>query len=390
MIHEILEKSGISVGSVTSINAKIKDEELDTGLHVTNPSPIALNSFLKKMVDKKCEYAILEVTSHGLDQKRTAGIKFDIGVLTNIKHEHLDYHKTFQAYKQAKAKLFSDINTVVLNKDDKESFEFIKSITDSEVNIITYSLNSNSDYLIINIKTDRKMSFSIKEGNQNHKIETEFLGDFNALNLAAAIAVARNEGLDWDNITSAIKTIKSPLGRMEKIANDKSLNIYIDFAHTPDSLEKVLQFLKKKYPQGKLISVFGCASERDVLKRPMMGKISTQLAEVSIFTAEDPRSEDINKIINEMAAGVDKNLAIEGDLDSPEYKNTHLYYKFPQRGDAISFAINKVAQSGDTIVICGKGHEKSMAYYGIEYPWSDHKAIELALKGKSYKIAYEK
>lgn len=341
LIYHMLSKLGKKVGLITSISAKIGSKVYDTGFHVTNPDSLTLNKFLVDMVNVGCDYAVLEVSSHGIDQNRIAGIKFDVGVLTNIAPEHLDYHKTFENYKNTK-------------------MSFINSAKNK----------------VISPKITRLKLLN---------------GDFNNLNLEAALMAVQKLGIKREDALKTIKSFRLPEGRLMKVKNNLGLSIYIDFAHTPDSLQAVLSYLRKN-TKGNLIVVFGCAGERDPSKRTKMGEIAARLANFSIFTAEDPRSEDVDLIISTIAAGATKVLTAK-ELSPSVYKrndfnNTkkHLFFRVSERGEAISFAIRKLASRGDTVVLCGKGHETSMAYGGIEYPWSDKKAVELVLKGKVLEI----
>ena len=340
MIYHILTNTGNKSGLVSSIEAKIGNKSYDTGLHVTSPDPITLNKFLSKMVDEDCKYAVIEVSSHGIDQKRIAGINFEAGVLTNIAPEHLDYHKTFENYKETK-------------------LSFIKS----------------AKYQVIAPKATKLNILT---------------GEFNNLNVEAAIEAVKYCGVDRDRAIKTLRTFRLPEGRMMKVKNDNGVEIIIDFAHTPSSLEAVLKHLKKqKTKNQKLIAIFGCASERDDSKRPVMGEISAKLADISIFTAEDPRKENVEKIISEMFLGAlkVKNVSEVNTINYHttvygSYEKKHYILRIPERGEAISFAIQKIAKKGDIIAILGKGHERSMAYNGVEYPWSDKKAVEYALKEK--------
>lgn len=331
MIYHILNNMGKGVSMISTIT--------NSGLHVTTPSCIDLHKNLKEMVDEGIKYAVVEVSSHGIDQDRIAGVEFDIGVLTNIKPEHLDYHRTFKKYKKTKK-------------------DFINSAKEKVISP------------------------------KNTKINI-FPGKFNNLNAEAAILVAGKIGIKRRDALYALQSFKLPKGRLEEIKNNKGFRIFIDFAHTPDSLEQVLTYLKT-ITKGKLIAVFGCAGERDTKKRPLMGEISARLADVSIFTAEDPRSESVYEIIKEMVKGVQKNKAVNIKhkmLDNEKKKiilqngdKSNIYFIIPERGEAISFVIQNLGKKGDVIVILGKGHEKSMAYNGIEYPWSDLEAVKIALK----------
>lgn len=340
IIYHILQSSGIKTGLVSTVNAKIGKNEYDTGFHVTNPGPFQLQKLLKKMVGKNLKYAVLEVTSHGLDQSRNFGIKFDIGVLTNITHEHLDYHKTFENYVKAKAKLFQNSKICIINSD---YFKFFKKYINKNQKIILYNQKSLNSGLL-------------------DAVNSKFKESYNVLNSIAAILVAKEVGISDTEIIKAIKTFSGVEGRMQEIKNKLGIKIIVDFAHTPNALESLLKSLKKEKNKGtKLITVFGCAGERDIKKRPMMGEISTRLSDISIFTAEDPRHEDVNEIIRQMKKGV-KN------------KNAKIF-EIPDRLEAIKQAI-KMAKKGDIVVVCGKGHEKSMNFNGKEIPWSDEKAIK--------------
>ena len=352
LIYNILKESGKKVGMVSTINARIGKREIDTGFHVTNPDQILLQSLLSDMVKEACKYAVLEVTSHGLDQERVAGVNFDLGVLTNITHEHLDYHKTYENYLLAKAKLFKLSKTAILNEDDT-SYETLLKELKGKVKIIGYNSRSLSGKLL-------------------KAVNSRFPEKYNRLNAAAAIKTAQLLGIEQKYIIKAIESFPRLVGRMEEIKNNKNIKIIIDFAHTPNALENVLSTIKEKTPR-RLIVVFGSAGERDVNKRALMGAVAAKLAEISIITAEDPRSEGVNKIIAEIEKGIKSNSRVK-------------YYKIPERGEAIYFAINKIAEKGDTVVICGKGHERSMCYGSVEYPWSDQEAAKLALKGQVKKI----
>lgn len=369
LIYEILKESGKKVGLISSIAARIGNISLDTGFHVTNPEPLDLQNYLSQMVENGTRYVVLETTSHGIAQKRIAGIDYDIAVMTNITHEHLDYHKTFEAYRDTKLLLFLNAKATVLNKDD-ESYSYFKRKIKGK--IITYSISGHADVYASSISIKGElMDFDIHDARCQYRVVTKLIGDYNAQNILAAVCVAKLLRVSRKHVQNALAKADRPKGRLEKVPNRKGIDIYIDFAHTPNSLMRVLNLLKKR-TRGKLIAVFGCAGERDHKKRPMMAKIATETADSSIFTAEDPRSEDINDIFEDMLAGVTKKTAA--------------FVKVPERGEAIYYAINKCAKRGDTVVICGKAHEKSMAYNGVEYPWDDFRAVGLALSGKILKI----
>ena len=384
VLYHILNFTGKKVGLISSVAAKIGDKSYETGLHVTNPEPLMLQRFLKEMVDSGCEIGIVEVTSHGLEQDRVFGINFDYGILTNIAPEHLDYHKTLLNYKKAKLKLFLRSKVAILNKSDN-SYNFFTTRLSPEASSVSYGIGSGN-YSAENVRLGGQTAFDVVDGKTKHRIFTPLQGKYNVENIMAAIVCARLLGVNWQKITTALKYFPQIPGRLEEIPNNLGISIYIDFAHTPESLEAVLTYLRSK-TKNKLIAVFGCASERDVLKRPKMGKISTKLADVSVFTAEDSRYEPTSKIIDEIASGVKRGAVKEMKLsDNFEKANRPVFTRIPERGRAIYFAVQQAANKGDTVVICGKGVETSMAYKGIEYPWLDKKAVEYALKGKILEI----
>ncbi|KKQ67160.1 MAG: UDP-N-acetylmuramyl-tripeptide synthetase [Candidatus Daviesbacteria bacterium GW2011_GWA2_38_24] len=348
MIYQILKKSNKKVSMISTINAVIGKQVFDTGLHVTSPSSALLQKLIKQSVENGDEYLILEVTSHALDQFRTWGIKFDIGVITNVTHEHLDYHKTFDNYLNAKIKLLKNTKLAIINKDDK-NFEKIESSLNTK--IFEFSLEKDAD---LNL---RGLALNLK-----------ILGSYNFQNALAAAAVAINLGIDKETIKKALENFTSLSGRMEEIKNNKDIRVIVDFAHTPNALENALTTLRKE-TKGKLIAVFGAAAERDIAKRPVMGKIASRLADIVVLTDEDPRFEDSLKIINEIAAGcLTKGAKIDKSL-----------FKEPNRKKAIEFAIS-LANKGDSVGIFGKGHEQSMNYKGEELPWSDVTVVKEILR----------
>jgi UDP-N-acetylmuramoyl-L-alanyl-D-glutamate--2,6-diaminopimelate ligase len=371
LVYAILRKAGKRVGLVSTVSAKIGNKEYDTGFHVTNPEPLLLQKFLAKMQKADCEYGVLEITSHGIDQERIAGIKIDLGVLTNISREHTDYHKTFKNYYLTKLKLLKKAKKAIINKDDQSYGLFNKTIKNKRV--ITYGFSEDCDYKGDELNIDKEeMSFNVKHLKSREEIRTNLLGKYNAYNILAAIAVARELKIGWEDIKSAVYLFKAPKGRLERVKNEIGTEIIIDYAHTPNALKQVLT-LVKKVAQGRVIVITGAEAERDESKRPKMGRIASELADWVVFSSVDPRYENPKKIINDMVRGVAS-------------RNKNKIYKIAERGEAINFAINKLAKAGDTIVICGKGHENSIAYNGKEYPWSDFEAVKMALEGRVFKV----
>jgi UDP-N-acetylmuramoyl-L-alanyl-D-glutamate--2,6-diaminopimelate ligase len=297
IIYHILTSLGKKVGMISSITSP--------GFHVTSPDVVELHKNLKEMVDRGCEYAVIEISSHGIDQKRIAGVEFEVGVLTNIAPEHLDYHKTFKEYKRVKMSFINSANHKIIAPKE------------TEINILP--------------------------------------GKFNNLNVDVAVKTVELLGIDRYAALKSVQSFELPKGRLEEIKNSEGFRIFVDFAHTPDSLEAVLKHLRT-LTSGKLIAVFGCAGERDHKKRRKMGKISGTLADLSVFTAEDPRTEKLIDIFRLMK------------------KDSKNFVCIPERGEAIAYALSR-ARKGDTVAFLGKGHEESMAYDGFEHPWSDQKEI---------------
>lgn len=349
MIYQILSDAGKKVSMVSTINAVIGKKKLETGFHVTSPDPMMVQQLIKQASDQGSEYLVLETTSHGLDQHRFLGIKFKVGIITNITHEHLDYHKSFENYLLTKAKLIKDVKIAVLNKDDK-SFDKLSGLTSGK--IVSFGLKKTAEF-----------------NPNDFPLKLKILGEYNLYNALAAAAVASELGIDKKSIQKSLENFSGLEGRMQEIKNRKGVKVIVDFAHTPNGLEVALKALRSQ-TKGKVIVVFGCASERDLEKRPMMGKIAAKLADVTILTDEDPRFEDPMKIINEIAEPMYK-------LGS---KDSATLFKEPNRKKAIRLGL-KIAKRGDVIGIFGKGHEKSMNYNGVEKPWSDVKAVQQALHG---------
>lgn len=351
MIYQILKSAGKKVAMVSTINAEIDGEKIDTGFHVTNPDPFLLQKLISKAKKAGIEIFVLEVTSHGLDQFRTWGVKFDVGIITNITHEHLDYHGSWENYFFAKAKLVGNAKVTVINRDEAH-FEKLAGLAKGK--IITFGLKEEADF-----------------NPKNCKCNLCVPGEYNEINALAAIAATSIFGIDRKKVIGVLDKFGSLEGRMQHVKNNLGIKIVIDFAHTPNALENALKSLRKE-TKGKLISVFGCAGLRDEGKRPLMGKISARLADVTIITAEDPRGE-IDKINAQIIEGVERAGGIKGEN----------FFVQKDRQKAIAFAIKKIAKTGDTVGIFGKGHEQSINIDGIkELPWSDFEAVQKVLNAR--------
>lgn len=343
LIYHILQESGQKVALISTVGAYIGDKQYNTGFHVTTPSSFTLQRYIKRAKKWGAKYLVLETTSHSLDQNRVWGIGYKIGVLTNISHEHLDYHKTYLEYTKAKLKLLKRAKTVVLNLDDKSFDAVRKPLRGKEV--ITYS------------RLNPKASFNLKR----FPFTTKLLGDFNQSNSLAAISVAKKLGIADKTIKLALKSFQPPPGRQE-ILYDKDFKVIVDFAHTPNSFLEILRDLHRM-KKGRLIHVFGSAGKRDITKRPLMGRASGKYSDVIILTAEDPRNEKVEDINRMIKRGIPKNKKV---------------LEFVDREEAIKEAI-RMAKKGDIIIITGKGHEESMNLGKGEVPWSDKEAVQRSL-----------
>lgn len=378
MIYEILKQAGKKVGMITTLKAQILDKEYPVGFHVTTPSPKLLQKFLKDMFESGLEYVVLETTSHGLDQYRVGGINYSAAIFTNITKEHLDYHKTYEKYLLAKSRLINQTKKdgfCVLNKDD-HSFEKLREIAiEKNIPIISYGIDNDAN--VKALITDNKASPNI------FTIETEIYpeakgktmklnvpGKYNVSNALAAITTALRFNIDIESIQKALENLPIPEGRWE-IIKEKPFRVVVDFAHTPNALEKMLEYAKTEVSaDGKIVLVFGCAGLRDFYKRPMMGEIAGRLADIVIITSEDPRTENIADINKAIESGLLKNSGRKLDEN---------YFIIPDRKKAIKQAID-LAKKGDLVITSGKGHEKSMNLDGKkELPWNEQAIVRKIL-----------
>lgn len=346
MIYQILRSAGKKVSMVSTVGAVVGDEIYDTGFHVTSPDPFIVQKFAKRAKELGSEYLVFEVTSHALDQYRFWGIKFEIGVITNVTHEHLDYHKTFESYFSTKLNLIKGTKIAIVNRAVREFGDF----GDFEGKIITFGMDKG-------------------DFNQEQiKLKLKIPGSYNIENALASLAVAFALNIDKSKARSALENFEGIKGRMEEVNNQKGIRIIIDFAHTPNGLEQSLRALRSK--SGRLISIIGAEGDRDEGKRAMMGEIAQKLANIVIVSAVDPRGQ-LEKINKQIMEGARKAGAKEGIN----------FFVIDDRKKAIEFAINKLAKKGDVVGIFGKGHETSMNLDGKEITWSDREAVESAIKG---------
>jgi UDP-N-acetylmuramoyl-L-alanyl-D-glutamate--2,6-diaminopimelate ligase len=376
LIYSILKAAGIRAGLISTVNAVIGDQVLDTGFHVTTPDAQDVQAYLAEMVESGLTHVILEATSHGLAQFRVEACEFDLGVVTNITHEHLDYHATFEAYRAAKARLFTGLadtppkafftpRTAVLNRDDA-SFEYLSSLAAAPV--VSYGLMPKADVTAEAIHQTRNgLRFVATGKNFRFPVASRLLGDFNVSNCLAALTAASVLKIEPEVVQQGINDLAGIPGRMEIVDLGQDFTTIVDFAHTPNALRCALQ-TARQLTKGRVITAFGSAGLRDRAKRRMMAEIAIELADMTIFTAEDPRTETLEDILAEMAKGA-------SDLGGVE---TESFWRIPDRGEALRFGVWS-ARPGDVLIACGKGHEKSMCFGTIEYDWDDRTALLAAL-----------
>ncbi len=377
LLYKILVAAGIKAGMISTVNAVIGNEVLDTGFHVTTPDAHDVQSYLAKMVDAGLTHVILETTSHGWSQHRVDACEFDVAVVTNITHEHMDEHGNYENYRAAKARLFSSLERTkekpqgnprlgVINHDDR-SFEFLKGFI--KTNQINYGLQESADIRAENIEySPAGIKFTAISKEFRVNVTSNLVGAYNVSNCLAALTAAIY-GLNIDPQVAAggISALEGIPGRMEQISLGQNFIAVVDFAHTPNALKVTLE-AGRKMTQGRVISVFGSAGLRDKEKRRMMAETSIELADLTVLTAEDPRIESLDGILQEMAEGAIAKGGVEGKT----------FWRIPDRGEAIKFAI-RLAKEGDIVLSCGKGHEQSMCFGKTEYLWDDRNAMRAAL-----------
>ncbi len=382
LIYSILKAAGLKAGMISTINAVLGDEELDTGLHVTTPTAPEVQGYLARMVAAGLTHCVLEATSHGLAQHRVAACEFDVAVVTNITHEHLDFHGSWEAYRDAKGMLFRDLTAswrkpgtpkaAVINLDDAGSADYLLAIpADRQVRYAVHPRPAAEVYTTgISYEPDRTRIEVSVEGTPL-SIGSALVGEFNVNNVIAAISTAHALSLPLDAAKAGVEALKAVSGRMERIDEGQNFLAVVDFAHTPNALRRVLEAARLMIPSGaRVIAVFGCAGLRDPEKRTLMGYEAAALADLTVITAEDPRSESLDEIMATTARAMAQKGGVEGQT----------YWRVPDRGQAIYRAV-QMARPEDIVLSCGKGHEQSMCFGTVEYPWDDREAMRAALRG---------
>lgn len=381
LLYRILVAAGLKAGMISTVNAVIGDETLDTGFHVTTPDAHDVQHYLARMVDAGLTHVVLETTSHGWAQFRVDACEFDIGAVTNITHEHLDQHGSYENYRAAKARLFESLERTlpkpqgnprlaVLNRDDR-SYEYLSNLVGGQPNSaqVSYGLVQDADVRAEGIVYDPSgIHFTAASSDFRVAISSTLVGAFNVSNCLAAFTVAVvGLGIAPEVAAQGLAALEGVPGRMERIDLGQDFTAIVDFAHTPNALKVALE-AARPMTTGRVISVFGSAGLRDREKRRMMAETSAELADLTVLTAEDPRSESLDGILDEMAAGARSRGGVEGET----------FWRVADRGAAIRFAL-RLARPGDIVLACGKGHEQSMCFGKTEFLWDDRTAMRAAL-----------
>lgn len=357
MVKEILEKQGYKVGLIGTIANYIGEVCLGDSSRTT-PESIELQKLFARMVEEKCQVAVMEVSSQSLKMDRVYGCDFDIGVFTNFSEDHISEHEhpDMEDYFKSKCKLFDMCKTAFINVDDLYG-EKLKKIIPCE--FATYGIDNSCNLLAKDITiTNSYVDFKVKLTDRNERVKVDIPGRFTVYNALAAISIALKLGCSSENIKEALLEIKVP-GRSELVPNKKGLTIMIDYAHSPESLENILSAVKS-YTRGKVISVFGCGGDRDTSKRAIMGEISGRIADYTIITSDNPRTEKPELIVEEIESGMKK--------------TNGKYEVVVDRIEAIKTAINMAGKT-DIIVLAGKGHEPYQEINGVKYPFDERKIV---------------
>ena len=358
MIRDILEKHGIKVGLIGTVASYVGDKKIADNENTT-PESLKLQEIFSKMLEEKCEAVVMEVSSQSLKLERVAGCEFDIGVFTNFAEDHISTkeHPNMEDYFNSKVKLFKMCKKGFINADDVYSIMLPKLVP--ECQFMTYGIDNHCDLLAKDVTvTNQYADFKVKIGDKNERVKVSIPGRFSVYNSLAAIAVAMQFGCNSDEIKGALENIRVP-GRSELVDNKLGLTIMIDYAHTPESLEKILSAVKI-YTKGRVISVFGCGGDRDKIKRPMMGEVSGRVADYTIITSDNPRTEKPEDIVKDIEAGIKK--------------TNGKYECIVDRKEAIKKAI-KMANKRDMIVLAGKGHEQYQEINKKRYPFDESEIV---------------
>ena len=376
LITAILVEADKKTGMISTVNFRMRNKQWLNTSKITTFGRFKLRKLLKKMLRAGCEYVVIEVSSHAIAQHRVWAINFDTCVLTNLTHDHLDYHKDIEEYKKTKAQIFCDMVSArrkhktpkcsILNKDSRV-FDYFNQFKGDKN--LSYGLSRGADIKAENIKLSPSgSSFKVITPEGNIQLCTKLVGEFNVYNTLAAIAFAICNGIPLKTAKKALEKFEGVPGRMEKVQEGQDFTVIVDYAHTPDAFQKIFENIKKM-TEGRIISVFGATGDRDRSKRPELGKIAAKYSHYIFLTLEDPASEDPVDIIND----------IEPGLISANKKNNIDYFKIVDRREAIKRAFS-CAAPGDIVFLLAKGHETVMVMKNKKIPWDDRQVAREELR----------
>ncbi len=356
-IKQILELSGKTCGIIGTVKNSFGDKDFNSVL--TTPEPMELHKLFREMADNGCEYCVMEVSSQALSQQRVYGIDFVASALTNITPEHLDYHINMENYIDAKMELFKSSQFACVNLDDENIIENLQKIA---CKFYTYSaITDNADYTAKNVVINENgVKYEAVGIDCISRITTKLYGKFTVYNILCAVSILINLGFNIDVIANAIANLKSVKGRAEEVEISRNFKVLIDYAHTPDGLENILS-AAREITKGKVILVFGCGGDRDKSKRAVMGKIAGNMANLVVVTSDNPRTENPLLIINDILCGMEKTKSKIAVIEN--------------RREAIHFALSK-ARTGDTVLLCGKGHEMYQIIGKEKIPFDEREIIK--------------
>ncbi len=362
LLYRLVRKMGFKAGLLSTVVNKINDQEI-AATHTT-PDAVTLNGLLRDMVESDCEFCFMEASSHALHQNRMTGVKMAGAIFTNITHDHLDYHKTFNEYIKAKKILFDLLPSTAFaltNRDDKHGDIMLQNCKGRKR---SYALQTMADY---KAKVLENSFAGLHLNLDGQDIFTKLIGSFNAYNLLAVYSAAIELGLDKTDVLVALSALDAPDGRFQYIRTQSGIIAVVDYAHTPDALENVLNTIKDiRTGTEQVITLVGCGGDRDKTKRPLMARIAAEMSERVILTSDNPRSENPDAIINEMKEGLEPSLMKKA-------------LTIADRREAIKLACT-LAQPGDIVLIAGKGHEKFQEILGVKYPFDDYSIAGETLK----------
>jgi UDP-N-acetylmuramoyl-L-alanyl-D-glutamate--2,6-diaminopimelate ligase len=370
MIHTMLHSAGVKSALITTVGYGIGDDIIHQKQHITSPKAGILQQRLKKFAEQGVEWVVLETSSHGLAQNRVWGVPYQIAVMTNITHDHLEYHGTFEKYLEAKTKLFKIANKNglkfgIANAEDPNYEKFLQYVD----NKATYGIHEG-DLQVKNVQLNSEgSSFTAFNGNDTYDVTVNIPGEFNVSNALAAMSVGRKIGLTKLQIETGIAALKTVEGRMNSINAGQDFQVIVDFASTPDGYQKFFESMRPLV-KGSLIAVFGSAGRRDESKRAKQGEIAARYADILVITEEDDRDEDGQQILDEIAEGAKKHGKV---------LNQNMFL-IQNREEAIGFAMTLAKNKSDSVVLLGKGHEKTIERADGEYPWDETQAAIAAIE----------